>query len=72
MIANADIRAKLAITGVKQFEVADRLNINETSLSRKLRRELQDSEKQRIFAIIDEIAAQKENAARNTANIPNG
>ena len=72
MTSNADLRAKLAFTGIKQFEVAERLNINETSLSRKLRKELPDTEKQRIFSIIDEIALQKENAAQGSTSTLNG
>ena len=62
MTLNNDIKTKAKSKGVHLWEIADKLDIADTTMSRKLRKELPDTEKQRIFAIIDEIAAQKENA----------
>ena len=55
-MANAEIRAKLVITGVKQYQVADCLGIADTSFSRKLRKELSEADKLRIFSIIDKLS----------------
>lgn len=56
---NADIKAKARKMGVFYYEIAERLQMVDSALSRKLRRELPDDEKQRIFSLIDEIAAEK-------------
>lgn len=54
-MANAEIRAKLAFNGVKQYLLAEALGITETALSRKLRKELPEEEKSRISSLIDEM-----------------
>lgn len=62
---NLELRTKARRNGVRLWEIADKLGVSEPTITRKLRRELPDNEKQRILAIIDEIAAakQKMNAA---------
>ena len=72
MLANTDIRTKAKGAGVKLWELADRLNISEPTITRKLRKELPQDEKQKIFDIIDRIAAEKENAACSATNTTNG
>ena len=62
MKANVDIRNKAKEKGVKLWEIADKLGVNDGNLSRKLRRELPHEEKAQIFAIIDEISAEKKSA----------
>lgn len=62
MKANVDIRNKAKEKGVKLWEIADKLGVYDGNLSRKLRRELPPEEKAQIFAIIDEISAEKKNA----------
>ena len=57
--ANEEIRAYARKSGVYLWEVADELNILDAALSRKLRHELKQDEKDRIFKIIDEIAERK-------------
>ena len=59
MTLNKDIKVKARKSGVLIWEIADRLGIADTTMSRKLRKELPDSEKQEIFKIIDELAAEK-------------
>ena len=56
---NSDLRNYAASKGVKLWEIAEKLGINDGNLSRKLRRELSDDEKARCFKLIDEIAAAK-------------
>ena len=53
---NLDIRAAAAGAGVKLWKIAEALNINDGNFSRKLRRELPDEEKQRIFGIIEKLS----------------
>lgn len=62
MRANKEIKTRAKEKGVFLWEVADKIGIIDTSFSRKLRHELPDSEKQEIFKIIDEIAAEKATA----------
>ena len=59
MTANQDIRTAAKQNGVRLWEVADRLNVSEPTITRKLRRELPADEKQRIISLIDEISAEK-------------
>lgn len=56
---NLELRTKARKNGVRLWEIADRLGISEPTITRKLRRELPANEKQRILAVIDEIAAAK-------------
>lgn len=59
MLANTDIRAAAKNAGVKLWELAYHLNISEPTVTRRLRRELPQSEKERIFTAIEEIAKKK-------------
>lgn len=59
MRANLDIRAAAKSAGVKSWEIADHLKISEPSITRKLRHELPQAEKDRIFSIIEEIAKEE-------------
>ncbi len=59
MRANNDIRKYAKSKGVYLWEVAEALGILDAALSRKFRRELPQSEKDRIFKIIDDIAERK-------------
>lgn len=57
--ANQEIRTRAKQSGVYLWEVAEKLDITDSNLSRKLRRELPAAEKALIMALIDEIAAEK-------------
>lgn len=59
MRANLDIRAAAKSAGVKLWEIADKLGITDSNFSRKLRHELPQAEKDRIFSIIEEIAKEE-------------
>ena len=53
---NKEIREKAKKLGVRLWQIADKLGISEPTMTRKLRRELEDGEKQKILNIIDELA----------------
>lgn len=54
-MTNIDIRSAASSSGVKLWQIADALHLADSSLSRKLRHELPDEEKQKILAIIDQL-----------------
>lgn len=60
MRANKDVRTVAKEKGVFLWEIADSMDIIDTSFSRKLRHELPDCEKQKIFKIIDALAEKKQ------------
>ena len=53
---NKDIRAAIADAGLRMWQVAEALNIADTTFCRKLRRELSDDDKARVYAAIAELA----------------
>lgn len=57
---NLEIKNLLWVHGIKQYELAQMLGITEWTLSRKLRSELPDEEKERIKTLINaRIESQK-------------
>ena len=58
---NLDIRTVAEQSNIKLWQIADYLGITDGNFSRKLRRELPEAEKQKIFAIIEEIATANSN-----------
>ena len=62
MTPNQDIKMKAKRNNVKLWEVADKLGIADTTMSRWLRKELPTDKKQAMLDIINQIAAEKENA----------
>lgn len=55
-MTNNEIRTKAKEKSVKLWQLADELKISEPTMSRKLRHELPEEEKNKILALIDEIA----------------
>lgn len=55
-MSNQDIRRVAAGAGVKLWQIADALGIADCSLSRKLRKELSQEEKDKIFSIIKQLS----------------
>lgn len=51
-VKNRDIRNAAKIANVKLWQIADKLGINDGNFSRRLRRELPQDEKEKIFSII--------------------
>lgn len=50
--ANEEIRRAIGAAGLKQWEVADALGVLDCVLSRKLRKELPQKEKERILSAV--------------------
>ena len=59
---NKEIRSAAKNAGVRLWEVAAAYGINDGNLSRKLRQELPQEEKEKILAIIDRLAQEKQEA----------
>ena len=57
-MANIDIKRAAAGAGVKLWQIADKLGMVDSTLSRKLRHELPAEEKEKIMTIIRELAAE--------------
>lgn len=55
-MANNIIRTRAKETGIKLWQIADKLGINDGNLSRKLRKELPEAEQTKILNIINELA----------------
>jgi len=54
-LQNILIRKKIKESGLKQWEVAYAIGINESTLTRWLRVELPEKEKERICSVVDEL-----------------
>ena len=52
---NAEIRNEAKKAGVKLWQIAEKLGMNDGNFSRKLRKELSSEEKAKIRAIIAEL-----------------
>lgn len=57
---NIDIRLYASRRGVRLWEIAEKLTLQDSNFSRKLRKELPADEKERIKGIIDEIVKERE------------
>lgn len=60
---NKGIRTAAKQAGVKLWQIAERLGINDGNFSRKLRRELPEEEQNQLLRIISELALDKEGCA---------
>lgn len=54
--ANSDIREATKQAGVRLWQIADELGINDGNFSRKLRKEFSAEEKAKIYAIIAQLS----------------
>jgi hypothetical protein len=59
---NKEIRDAAKKAGIHLWQVAAACGINDGNFSRKLRQELPQNEKQKILAIIDRLAQEKQEA----------
>lgn len=58
-MSNNEIRTKAKEKSVKLWQLADELKISEPTITRKLRHELPEEEKNKILALIETIAERK-------------
>ena len=58
-LANSDIRIAAFENGIKHWEIAKKMGIGETTLSRRLRNELPEEEKEKILSAIGTLAASR-------------
>lgn len=58
-LRNIDIRKVAKSKNVMLYEIAEHLKISDPTMTRKMRHELPQDEKERIFKIIDDIAARR-------------
>ena len=59
-VANFEIRCAAGSYGIRLWQVADAIGMNESAFSRKLRKELPQEEKQRILEAIDRRSQEKQ------------
>ena len=59
--ANTDIREAMRTKKVPVYAVADVMGVHENTLFRRLRYELPEPEKQKVFGIIDELSRRNTN-----------
>lgn len=59
MRRNEDIRAAAKTAGVKLWEIAEALGVGDYTLSRRLRYEMDEGEREKILAIIERIRKEK-------------
>lgn len=57
---NTEIRDRAKNAGVRLWEVAAAYGLSDGNFSRKLRRELPEGEKEKVLAIIDRLAQEKQ------------
>lgn len=62
-MCNVEIRNTAKKSGVFLYELAERLGIAESTMTRLLRKELSDSKKQELLFNIADIASEKNSAA---------
>lgn len=56
---NHEIREAIKDAGILSWQVADKLGIHETTFYRRLRKELSQQEKEKLYQIIDELKEAK-------------
>lgn len=59
-MCNTDLRRKAKEKGVFFWQIAAELGISEPTMTRRLRFELPEQEKQKFMSIIDKLSASKE------------
>ena len=64
MKANRDIRDAVEEKGFRLWELAEALGLQDSNLSKKLRRELPEDEKKKIFSIIGQMVHSREGAIK--------
>lgn len=61
--ANQDIRSAAKEAGIFFWQIADKLNMQDSAFSRKLRRELSTAEKEKVLTAIRELSQGEQKGA---------
>ena len=61
-MCNTEVRNAAKDSGIRLWQVADEIGMNESVLSRKLRKELPDAEKAQLLDAIRRLARRKQEA----------
>lgn len=56
-MSNAIVRERIKSAGIFQWQIADQMNISETTLCRMLRKELPDDKREKILEAIEKVRA---------------
>lgn len=67
---NDVIRNAAKVKGIRLWQIAEKLGVNDGNFSRKLRRELPEEEQRRILGIIEELC-EREGGGNNAENANN-
>ena len=67
MLKNSDIRSYAKEKGVKMWELAVSMKVSDMTITRKLRADLSDKEKENLKKTIDDIAENKAKEKAATA-----
>ena len=59
-MCNMDIRRAAASAGIRLWQIASEIGLNDGNFSRKLRKELPENEKRKILGIIENLAKEAE------------
>lgn len=59
MKQNEEVRNSVKESGLKLWQVAEKLNLNDGNFSRKLRKELSEAEKKRVYVAIEELTKER-------------
>ena len=62
-MVNKEIRRAAAMYGLRLWQVAEAVGMNDSAFSRKLRRELFPEEKKRVLAAIEKLAREADGNA---------
>ena len=55
-MSNFELKTRARVAGVRMYQVAEAMGIAETTLCRRLRRDLSEEERNRIIEAIDQLA----------------
>lgn len=58
MVRNRELRKKAKMSGVKLWQIAEKLNLTDGNFSRLLRKELSEEKKNQILSIITELKSE--------------
>lgn len=59
-MANEDLRRKLRSEDIPFWKVAEKMGVHENTISRRLRSELSEDDKQKILSIIEELSVENQ------------